>query len=59
MRKPRERTEKSGPTQCMRSKRLSANCTICGQRPEVVHSPLRLRGFYCDAHCPECAYRTT
>jgi hypothetical protein len=45
------------PLECLRSLRLRAHCDACGTTPDVLHSPLSLRGFYCPAHCPVCGVR--
>ena len=50
----RERTEKTGPSMCMRSTRIAAPCWTCGAIPDVAHSPLRHRGIFCGACCIEC-----
>jgi len=51
-RKPRAR---QCPRECLRSTRLTAKCEVCSTRPAVVHSPTRVRGFYCQDHCPVCS----
>ena len=53
MRQRRQRRP-TGPSACLRSKRLTAFCDTCGVRPETVHSPLFVRGFYCPEHCVTC-----
>jgi hypothetical protein len=44
-----------GPRSCLRSVRPGACCDKCGVRPDVVHSPLHLRGFFCARCCPVCS----
>lgn len=41
--------------ECLRSRNISAPCDGCGVRPEVVHMPTKLKGWYCVACCPACA----
>ena len=40
--------------ECLRSSRIAANCNVCGCWPTIVHSPLHLRGLFCEQHCPVC-----
>ena len=39
---------------CLRTRRMSAPCDVCGVRPEVLHIPTRARGRYCPEHCSVC-----
>ena len=39
---------------CLRTRRVSANCDRCGQREELMHMPTRQPGLYCPACCPCC-----
>ena len=39
---------------CFRTRRVAASCRTCGVRPEVVHCPLTIAGFFCGEHCPAC-----
>jgi hypothetical protein len=50
-----EEPRRAAPHDCLRSKRLRAQCDACGVIPGVLHLPLTLRGFFCPAHCPVCA----
>jgi len=43
-----------GSRDCLRSRRFSAPCCVCGERPEWLHMPLKLRGCYCTTCCPCC-----
>jgi hypothetical protein len=43
-----------GPRDCWRTRNVSAPCDVCGARREVVHVPMRGRGFRCSAHCENC-----
>lgn len=45
----------SKKSDCWRTKLISAPCQVCGARAEPIHSPLRLRGFWCEKHCPICS----
>ena len=50
-----KRTERTaGPTMCLRTTRIAANCARCGVRPATVHVPTTKAGFFCAAHCPQC-----
>jgi hypothetical protein len=40
--------------ECFSSHRVSANCDRCGCRPEVLHMPMRLHGWFCPSCCPVC-----
>lgn len=44
----------TGPAACWRSAWITKPCCVCGEHPEVMHSPTRLAGIYCPAHCPAC-----
>ncbi len=37
-----------------RSSTMRAQCDTCGTVPAVLHIPLRVHGWFCPAHCPEC-----
>lgn len=39
---------------CLRTKNISAPCDGCGARPEVLHMPTKLKGWYCPSCCPAC-----
>src|SRR5262245_14305907 len=39
---------------CLRTRRISAPCAACGERLAVMHSPIKLRGFWCGRCCPAC-----
>jgi hypothetical protein len=41
-----------GPRDCWRSDGITGKCAVCGEK--ATHSPLRLPGLYCDAHCTVC-----
>jgi hypothetical protein len=43
-----------GPRDCLRSKTVHGTCTKCGVRPEILHLPMKLHGWYCPEHCPCC-----
>lgn len=40
---------------CLRTDRLSARCSTCGERTSTTHVPTRASGFYCPGCCPSCA----
>lgn len=44
----------SGPKDCLRSRTVHGDCSTCGARPEILHMPMRLHGWYCPEHCPCC-----
>ena len=46
--------DKKTPRNCWRTRSVSASCDVCGVRPEVVHIPMRGKGFRCAAHCESC-----
>lgn len=48
-------THAPGPRDCMRSLAVHADCDKCGKRPDVLHMPMRLHGWYCSEHCPCCS----
>ena len=52
--KRRRQRRPTGPSACMRTRRVNARCDTCGDRPEWVHSPLFRKGLFCPSHCPEC-----
>jgi hypothetical protein len=39
---------------CLRSRHVSAVCSVCGGHPEVCHMPLKAKGFRCARHCEAC-----
>jgi hypothetical protein len=43
-----------GPRDCLRTRKVSAPCDVCGARPEVMHVPMHGRGFRCSEHCENC-----
>ena len=43
-----------GPAACMRVRSSGRVCDKCGDKPLVIHVPLRLRGQWCPSHCPMC-----
>lgn len=43
------------PRDCMRTRGTGRACDKCGDRPLVIHVPLRLRGQWCPSHCPVCS----
>jgi hypothetical protein len=53
MKKPRT-TAVPGPRDCWRTRNVIAPCDVCGAHPEVVHVPMRGRGFRCSEHCEYC-----
>jgi hypothetical protein len=40
---------------CFQSRQVTGKCDICDQSAELMHLPVRPRGFYCARHCPVCA----
>src|ERR1035441_898215 len=44
----------TGPSACWRSAWIARACCVCGDHPEVMHSPTRQAGIYCAVHCPAC-----
>ena len=46
---------KARPADCWRTRNVFARCATCGATPELLHSPLRIRGFFCATHCRCCA----
>lgn len=40
--------------ECKPSLLVRANCDACGERPEVLHMPKTVHGWYCGECCPAC-----
>jgi len=45
----------TGAAECLRSRRHRAQCSICGQIAEELHSPTKMAGLFCREHCPVCS----
>ena len=39
---------------CRRSSTMRGQCDTCGATPAVLHTPLRVHGWFCGLHCPCC-----
>ena len=39
---------------CLRSRTVGGVCDVCQSRPDVLHMPLKLHGWFCGEHCPCC-----
>jgi len=40
---------------CLRTSGAGQKCDKCGQKPSILHVPLRTAGVFCGACCPCCA----
>jgi hypothetical protein len=48
------KTSRRSPRDCYRSERVSTPCSVCGERPQVMHMPMNGHGFFCEELCRNC-----
>jgi hypothetical protein len=39
---------------CFTTDRANTPCSTSSERPELLHVPRSVKGFYCSQHCPVC-----